>query len=128
VKIIILILTIVWQLPQNLVAVLMLPFLGKINFVYSQRFCWIFECSKMQGAISLGNFIFLSKISETTIQHELGHVQQSHILGWLYLFIIGIPSILNSAFHFTDCYYNFYTEKWANKLSKLKCKNCKLFK
>ena len=45
---------------------------------------------------------------------------QSQKLGWFYLFIIGIPSILNAWLRFTKCYYDFYTEKWANKLANLK--------
>ena len=78
----------------------------------------------MSGGISLGCFIFLSKYSakkETTILHELGHVKQSHILGPIYLFIIGIPSILWATFGDDNkCYYSVYTESWANKLMGLK--------
>ena len=72
----------------------------------------------MSGAISLGCFIFLSQYSaqrETTIAHEYGHVKDSHKFGLAYLLIIGIPSILNAWFRFTECYYSWYPEKWANK-------------
>jgi hypothetical protein len=107
-----------WQLPQNIVALVMLPFLGKKRLVKYENYCWAYECSKMSGGISLGCFIFLSPYSakrETTIAHEYGHVKDSHKFGWLYLFIIGIPSILNAWFRFTECYYDWYPEKWANK-------------
>ena len=118
------ILLILWQLPQCLVGLVMLPFLGKLRLVRYENYCWIFEGEKMSGGISLGCFIFLSKYSakkETTILHELGHVKQSHILGPIYLFIIGIPSILWAAYGDNDkCYYSLYTESWANKLSGLK--------
>ena len=113
----------IWQLPQNLIALIMLPFLGKLKLVRNELYCWAFECSKMMGGISLGNFIFLSPSSakkEASIRHEYGHVMQSQKLGWFYLFIIGIPSILNAWLGFTKCYYDFYTEKWANKLANLK--------
>ena len=59
--------------------------------------------------------------AETT-KHEYGHYQQSLRLGWLWIFVIGIPSLI-----WAGCfqkyrrknkisYYSFYTEKWANKL------------
>lgn len=113
-----------WQLPQNIVALLMLPFLGKIKLIRYSLYTFAFECEKMNGGISLGNFIFLSPTlseKETSISHEFGHVMQSHILGWLYLFVVGIPSLLwASFFSKCKCYYDFYTEVWANKLAGLK--------
>ena len=121
-NILIQILLIIWQLPQVLVGVVMLPFLGKLRFIRYENYCWIFEGENMSGGISLGCFIFLSKYNsgrETTIRHELGHVKQSHMLGWLYLFIIGIPSIVWAMTNGNKCYYSFYTESWANKLSDL---------
>jgi hypothetical protein len=117
---------ILWQLPQCLVGLVMLPFLGKLRLVRYANYCWAFEAENMSGAISLGCLIFLSKYSakkETTILHELGHVKQSHILGPIYLFIIGIPSILWAAFGDNDkCYYSFYTEKGANQAMGLEVK------
>lgn len=113
----------IWQLPQNIVALVMLPFIGKLKPIMFDLNCIAFECSKMNGGISLGNFIFLSPNlakREASILHEYGHVKQSHYLGWLYLFIIGIPSLLNAMLNFTDCYYSWYTESWANNLMNLK--------
>jgi hypothetical protein len=119
-----LILWFLWQLPQNLVAVLMMPFMGKMKLVRFENYCWAFECSKMSGGISLGNFIFLSPScanKEATILHEYGHVVDSHKFGWLYLFIIGIPSLCWATFGSSKkCYYDFYTERWANKNAGLK--------
>ena len=115
---------ILWQLPQIIVALIMLPFLGKKTFIRKENYCWIYECEKMSGGISLGCFIFLSPYSakkEATIQHELGHVKQSHILGPCYIFL-GIMSILWAAFHGDHCYYDFFTESWANELMGLKVK------
>ena len=117
---------ILWQLPQILVALVMMPFLGKMTFIRKINDAWVFSCENMSGGISLGCFIFLSPYSakkETTIRHEGGHVKQSHMLGWLYLFVIGIPSICWAAFGSNDkCYYSFYTERWANKLGGVKVK------
>ena len=108
----------IWQLPQNVIALIMMLFIGKLKLIKYQNYCYAFEAKKMNGGISLGNFIFLSKYTakrETTIAHEYGHIIDSHRWGPLYLFIWGIPSLLNAIFHFTKCYYSWYTEKSANK-------------
>jgi hypothetical protein len=113
-----------WQLPQNLVALLMMPFIGKMKLVRHELYTFAFECSKMIGGISLGNFIFLSPVTakkEESILHEYGHAVDSYNLGWLYLLVIGIPSLLWAGiFSKGKCYYDFYTEKRANKNAGLK--------
>ena len=109
----------IWQILQNLVALAMMPFLGKMTLMYKKRYCWSFYCTNMRGSISLGNFIFLGSKSDTTAGHELGHVVDSHWMGPLYLFIIGIPSILWAAKFKTGNYYKFYTERRANRHSHL---------
>lgn len=119
---------ILWQLPQNLFALIMLPFMGKLRIVAIRHYSICLEGSNMSGGISLGNFCFVSKSGarrETTVMHELdGHTVDSKIFGPLYLIIIGIPSMLNAMMFFTDCYYDFYTEKWANKHAGLTTNNC----
>lgn len=109
----------IWQLPQNLVALCMMPFLGKLKIIRKSRFAICYEGEKMRGGISLGSFCFLSprlSLKETSIRHELyGHTWDSRLLGPLYMLIIGLPSILNAWFGFTKCYYSWYPEKLANK-------------
>lgn len=110
---------ILWQLPQCVIGLLMLPFLGKLELVGKRNYAWAFKSKKMMGGISLGCFIFLDTYTskrETAIAHELdGHTKDSKMWGPLYLFVIGLPSILNAWIGFTDCYYDFFTERWANK-------------
>jgi hypothetical protein len=77
------------------------------------------------GSISLGTYVFLCPAhwdSETTLKHEQGHTKQSYMLGWLFLLVVGVPSIIWAgcfnqyrAKHGIS-YYSFYTEKWADKL------------
>ena len=117
----------IWQLPQNIIAVLMLPFLGKLELIACRNYAFCFIGEKMQGGISLGSFVYVSKSLskyETHIAHELdGHTVDSKYFGPLYLFIIGIPSICWAGLRNTKKhpnYYTFYTEKWANKHAKLK--------
>lgn len=122
----------IWQLPQNIVAILMLPFIGKLRKVDYKYFCFAFEASRMSGGISLGNFIFLSKTcakSVTTIEHEFGHVKDSWKCGPIYLLFIGLPSICWATFKPKKaCYYNFYTEKRANKNAGLSVDTkCRLY-
>lgn len=115
-----------WQLPQNLVALVMMPFLGKLELIDYRNYCYSFKGEKMNGGISLGSFAFVSPrnaIRDEVVAHEQdGHVKQSHILGPFYLLGIGIPSITWASIYrrlgFKN-YYWFYTESWANKLAGL---------
>ncbi len=90
------------------------------------------------GGMSLSNTIFLPKASfPVTLQpwkkwqkdyllHEYGHTLQSRKLGWLYLFVIGLPSIIwagcfdNYRKKHNKSYYSFYTERWADELGGVK--------
>ena len=60
-----------------------------------------------------------------TVRHELGHCKQSQILGWFYLLVIGLPSVLHAWLYRRDPsdpdgYYRFYTEAWADRLAGIK--------
>lgn len=85
----------------------------------------IHEVPKLfHSAVSLGTFlIFDSRVcfSENSVRHEIGHTKQSLRLGWLYLPVIGLPSlagnIYSRIFHkTTDWYYSRFPENWADKL------------
>jgi hypothetical protein len=110
----------IWQILQNIVALLMMPFLGKLTLLEHRNHQYVFEAEKMSGGISLGTFIFISpKLSgfQEVHEHELGHGFDSRKFGPLYLFIIGIPSIIWAMVcdESCQCYYDFYTERWANE-------------
>ncbi len=77
------------------------------------------------GSLSLGTYIFLCdshKNDEEMLKHEKGHTIQSYILGWLWLPIIGIPSLIWAGcfgkwrIKHSKSYYWLYTEAWANRL------------
>lgn len=126
-----------WQLPQNLLGFILFqiysvgclckeePY-GDVRILYSER---------MRGGISLGQYILLplryryynkGSYIEKTHKHEYGHTRQSLYLGWLYLIVIGLPSITWAWLHSTFKrfksvdYYSFYTEKNADKLGGVK--------
>lgn len=128
---IIFILLCIWQLPQLIVGLVMLPFLRKKKLVADRHFNFCWRAENMYGGISLGPISFVQKgESEAGIAHEVdGHTVQSKILGWLYLFVIGIESLLWAWLYDPDkhCYYDFYTEKNANYFAKLTVdENCRL--
>ena len=53
-KIFDIILQIIWiilQLPQIIIALFMMPFLGKMSLIRRENYCWVFKCEKMAGGI-----------------------------------------------------------------------------
>lgn len=112
----------IWQLPQNIVGLLVrLIYKGEVKHTIAGIDFWY--CNSFPGGISLGNMVMIGSKYELTVKHEYGHQIQSKILGPLYLFVIGIPSITWAwiypckRFPYTkNGYYRFYTEKWADKL------------
>lgn len=83
------------------------------------------------GGISLGVFILISNNKDdkwlfNTKIHEYGHTIQSLLLGPLYPFIIGIPSLVwcNAKKYIklrkerNISYFSFYPERWANYLGE----------
>jgi hypothetical protein len=119
----------IWEFPQVFIA-LVTMFITIIPF--SKGFAEIGNSIIMYtkggwGAICLGPFIFISEGSKGhSEKHEYGHSIQSMILGPLYLFIIGLPSLLHATYFLLyykikkrrpkKNYYSFFTEKWADKL------------
>lgn len=110
-----------WQLPQNILGLIILLILKdweectlyNIDFYYYDAF---------PGAISLGNYIISGSKKENTVKHEYGHTIQSKMLGWLYLPIVGLYSILHA--WLCKCknhsYYDIWCEKWADNLGNVK--------
>jgi hypothetical protein len=91
----------------------------------------------MKGGISLGNYCIINtghyrkdineSLKRDTVRHEaIGHTKQSRILGPLYLFLIGIPSLIWAGLYGSvikstkNGYYKFYTEKWADIIAGVK--------
>lgn len=126
-KALLFIITFIWQLPQNLVAILMLPFLGKLKLISFKKLCFAFEGENMIGGISLGNFAFLSpRLSRdaASVAHEQeGHTHDSKLFGPLYLFVIELPSLIHAwLYDKNTCYYDFWTERRANRFANVEVK------
>lgn len=124
-KTLISILLYIWQLPQNLVGLIVsLFYKADFKIPYGDKIVKV--CKGFPGGISLGNTVIINKypISDgwKTLKHEYGHTKQSLYLGPLYLIIVGLPSLLWAAIHkdsWKCSYYSFYTEKWADKLGNV---------
>jgi len=90
---------ILWQLPQYLLAKILLVIYRPTRYVDDYDRVWWY-CSRFPGAISLGSVIIkgFGKGWECLIRHEKGHSIQSLHWGPLYLLVIGLPSILSASF------------------------------
>ncbi len=118
------------QLPQNIVGYLLtrkaVPAeINGIRVYFKDRF--------FRSGISLGKYIILDSIYKNNqelnnaVKHEHGHQYQSLFFGWLYLILVGLPSLVRNIWDRTAhkkwtyysryfWYYGGYPEKWADKL------------
>ena len=114
----------IWQLPQNLMGLAIMPFYRKDRTIrHKDR--KIRYCPRFPGGISLGFYVYVGDTDTKTVMHEYGHTRQSNLLGPLYLIVVGLPSLLWAAFYRYDPsdphgYYRFFTEKWADRLGGVK--------
>lgn len=126
------------ELPQNIIGKLL-----SINSFKIIRYTMndgvvknvYFKNNFFKSGISLGDYIILDKLYlnrslkelNQAINHEYGHSIQSKKLSWLYLIVVGIPSMIrniyNRWFHKgwsydRKCkwYYSGFPENWADKL------------
>lgn len=124
----------IWQLPQNIVALLLLLFSRSKSkqFVTLQNnsgklYYYRVSILPKYSAISLGNFILVANVYSIVpeiILHEYGHQLQSRKLGPLFLIAVGIPSFIRAIVKKilkkdSIWYMSGYPEHWANKLAGL---------
>ena len=116
-----------WEAPQHLVAKFVIKFFKAEQFD-NYKDAYLFHWTRNDG-LSLGRYIFLpfNEVTEhqwrqNFVKHEYGHSIQSQWLGWLYLLVIALPSIIwagcfdNFRKKTNTSYYWFYTEALADKL------------
>lgn len=110
----------IWQLPQNIIGLIVILITRAFN-------CGNYYVIKNHSAtkwfgISLGKYIIFGDFPiKRPLQHEQGHQKQSLYLGWLYLLIIGLPSVFRRIYQKmfkknNIWYYSGYPEKWADRL------------
>lgn len=118
-----------WELPQNALGYIVMKITKATALRSICPECNVYSW-KYDNGLSLGKYIFIPYAPTTQIDdsvtkyilHEYGHSIQSRYLGWFYLLVIGLPSLI-----WCSCceryrqkhgvsYDSFYTERWANKL------------
>ena len=109
------------QLPQNILGFILVKLLkAETMYVNINGFFIPFYFVNQNIRVSLGDYIIVHKNdhSDKTLLHEYGHHLQSLKLGWLYLFVIGIPSFIGCCIYYLKQfdYFNLPWEKWADKL------------
>ena len=140
-KVFLRILSEIWQLPQHIIAyIIMLVNCKSLKQMVSKDGIRYYLVDHLSNCgISLGNYIFLDVDGihdNITIKHEYGHQKQSLMLGPLYLIIIGLPSIIGNILnrikykyfrrHYDpDFYYKQPWEAWADKLGGVERKSSK---
>ena len=127
----------IWQLPQNLLGLILIMFYHPKHKHIMDDGIEIHYSSTMLGGISLGKYTIVNtnhyrkdikdSLKRDTVRHEaIGHTKQSRIFGPLYLIIIGLPSITWAGMYgtivkrTTNGYYRFWTEAWADKIAGVK--------
>lgn len=122
-----------WEIPQTLIGHALAQVrnvfsrVSRVEYFGGDTFA-INENQTYQDGISLGNYLNINLWAtihedfgrhiqhDPLLLHEYGHSIDSRIFGWLYLFVIGIPS-LHSAMGKGN--HNVYwTEKRANQKAK----------
>lgn len=131
------VLMILWQLPQMVLAWLFWAFFCLKDGAAAYGVWVVSDGGRMarvcvvnlgrRGAFTLGDWIFFDRKWYTDggvkiptmdgIRHELGHVRQSAALGWLYLIVIALPSVVCTAVA-PNLVRGFYMERWADRLSE----------
>ena len=120
-----------WQFPQNILGVLLLQWYRPQRRHILDNGVEIYYSDRIRGCVSLGKYSIVNtghyrkKIEESlkrdTVRHcAIGHAKQSRMLGWLYLVVIGIPSIIGDLLYGANKkHYTLATEKWADQIGSV---------
>ncbi len=128
---------VLWQLPQVCVGVILRFYYIYIkrSYVVGMRRCikrldvvHVYHIdskgSRRIKGLSLWPFIFIhvdieeykkTDVLHETLFHELGHALQSKYLGWFYLLVVGLPSVIVTSVS-PNIARKLWFEKWANRL------------
>jgi len=117
-----------WCFPQTLMGFVYLIYLTlrkKVSKKTKYELGTMKVTVKGPAWVSLGRYFFHSENLLYIERHEFGHCKQSLMLGPFYLLVIGLPSLIwNLLWTRTDLfsgnYYSFCTERWADKLGKVR--------
>lgn len=127
-------LSVLWQLPQDIIGffVWAVLILQNPNMSVTSENAWL-PLRFFDSGVSLGHFIFLQRnhLNPYTLRHEKGHCKQSLYFGPLYLILFGLPSfianIIDRLFHKKwsaidrikwyygkSHYWEYLADRWGN--------------
>ncbi|MBN1298812.1 MAG: hypothetical protein JW997_03900 [Actinobacteria bacterium] len=96
----------------------------RVSGFQNYKYGTIYYIREFPGGLSLSFLIFINekyKDNLAMIKHEYGHSIQSAILGWLYLPVVGLPSIIRAIIwnikkYRAQDYFRRFPENWADSL------------
>lgn len=96
-----------WQFPQTLLGFLSSHAynrFGNVTDVTTAYGATVLRTNSIGSAVTIGNYIIgnstiRADANNSLFQHEYGHYLQSQTFGPLYLFMVGVPSILSASKH-----------------------------
>lgn len=126
-------LSLMWEAPQTALGVALLGAeAARKRIVHIEVEDGRLVVESTGTGVSLGHVVFWSqadsrwhRLDLRNRAHELGHAEQSRMLGWLYLSAVGVPSTARAAYAFIyrevtgrrwQGYYDGYPENWADRL------------
>jgi hypothetical protein len=119
------------QLPQNLVGWVLVRECDTYPITWNRPPSIKYYLWDSDYSISLGKYILVSNKwypngildprMRRLLLHEYGHCRQSLMLGWLYLPVVGLPSMIMNLLTrrgvlSRDRYYLRWPENWADRL------------
>ncbi len=106
-----------WELPQSSLGYSFaggMNLAGRVERVDRYKRSVVVDYSgNWDGAFTLGTYINLTTYDAGLVMHEYGHVQQSLMLGPLYIPVIAIPSLISMRLN-PNGHESFWTERWAD--------------
>ena len=117
----------IWQLPQNLLGLILLLFYKHEKEYHRLNGRTFYYTTEMSSGISLGNYIIMNRDDrEDGMRHEYGHSIDSRRYGPIYLLVIGLPSLLGNIydriFHrkwkYSDSCEWYYNQPWEKSADK----------
>lgn len=107
------------QLPQHLLGMLLVRLFRATPVT---RYGVAYYETTLNIGVSLGRYVILHRHADrNSVLHEHGHQIQSVRQGWLYLLVVGLPSLIGNRIayyaHKDDAWY--YAQPWEKRADQL---------
>ncbi len=90
---------------------------GIAEGVHFQDDVMVVEWDARYSGVSFGGLAFTDRYNES---HEIGHAHHARELGFLYLPVVGLPSLISAVVVYIDGdrerHYNLWFERWADDI------------